>query len=109
MSSEPAIQPSPEDVVRAYIAALNAHDIDQAQALVAPDCMRHIGWEDTATPEAPCRRRGAELAGVPRLRYDLQAVTLWCAPKGATIMSRSTAPPKARNSHSTRLQRTQPR
>ena len=75
MSSDPAIQPSPDNVVRAYIAALNAHDIDLAQTFVAPDCMRHIGWRDTATPEVP--GQGAAVRSwraCPDWRYDLQTV-----------------------------------
>ena len=77
MTSEPAIQLSPEDVVRGYIAALNAHDIELAQAFVAPDCMRHIGWRDTATPEAPDQGAAARSwRACPDWRYEMQTVVV---------------------------------
>ena len=75
MSSEPTIHRSPEDVVRAYIAALNAHDLDLAQSLTAPDCIQHVGWRDIATVD-PRGQGAAERSwrACPDWQYDVQTV-----------------------------------
>lgn len=75
MTSEGATHSSAEEVVRAHIAALNAHDLEAAYALVATDCVRHVGWRDVSSPNAP-GQGAAERSwqACPDWRYDLQAI-----------------------------------
>jgi predicted ester cyclase len=75
MDSEHATQSSAEQVVRSYIAALNAHDLPAMQALIAPECLRHVGWRDSAAPDPP-GRGAAERSwrACPDWRYDLQTI-----------------------------------
>ena len=75
MTAEAASHPSAEAVVRAYIAALNAHDLETALGLVASDCRRHIGWQDAAGHDAP-GQSAAERSwrACPDWRYDVQAM-----------------------------------
>lgn len=75
MASERAIPSSAEAVVRAYIAALNAHDLDAALALVASDCQRHMGWGEAAGRDAS-GQSAAERSwrACPDWHYDVQAI-----------------------------------
>lgn len=75
MTSEGASHPAAEAVVRAYIAALNAHDLEAAYGLVASDCLRHIGWREVRFPDAPGQSPPERSwRACPDWRYDVQAI-----------------------------------